>query len=520
MSNVKMIMANKSNRQALQEWEEFLSSIRNSTPVDLNETDEAKAARIKKLEGSPEDWFKYYFPKYCFADPADFHKKSTKRFLKAKRIFQRRAWARGLAKSTRRMMEVFFKTFAKKFPTNLLLISKSEGNAIRLLAPYKANLEANQRLINDYGSQEKIGSWAADEFITRGKHGFRAVGAEQNPRGAKIEERRVNIIIFDDVDDDEVCRNPERVSTRWKWIQEAVIPTVDISLDYAICFDNNVIAEDSCSVRAQDYATDDETVNIRDENAKSVWKKNSEKDIDDLLALISYESGQKEFFNNPLGEGKAFKELIYGKCPPMKEMPLIVIYGDPSSSNKDKPLQRSMAKTSCKAVVVVGCKDEKYFVYNCFVYHTTNATFIDWLYTAYNSVVKKTQPYVYVENNGFQTPHYEQVLMPLVHAKGKENGGVLPLSPDGREKPDKWFRIEGTLEPINRMGLLILNIDEKDNPHMKRLEAQFKAASAICRTMDGPDAVEGAVYKIKHELFMQQPGVVKTIKRPKSKKRF
>src|SRR5690348_8824021 len=102
---MKLVVANKTNKQALQEWEEHLESIRNSTPVDLNETTEAKAKRIKKLEADPEQWFTYYFPKYCSSAPADFHIKSTKRLLKASRIYQRRAWARGLSKSTRRMFE-------------------------------------------------------------------------------------------------------------------------------------------------------------------------------------------------------------------------------------------------------------------------------------------------------------------------------------------------------------------------------------------------------------------------------
>ena len=264
-------MIELTDKQALLKWEDFLDQIRNSTPVDTNETKEQKAKRIKRLESNPEEWVQYYFPKYCFAAPAPFQINSTKRFVYAKRIMQRRAWARGLSKSTRRMFEIFFKTFALKFPTNMLMISKTEGNAIRLLAPYKANLEANQRLLNDYGTQEKLGSWKEEEFTTRKKATFRAVGAEQNPRGSKLEEIRVNTIVFDDLDDDEVCRNPDRVEQRFRWCQEAVIPTVGSACDCAICIDNNIIGEDSCTELFKEFATDDEVVNIRDENGVSTW---------------------------------------------------------------------------------------------------------------------------------------------------------------------------------------------------------------------------------------------------------
>lgn len=520
MSSVKMVLANQTNKQALVKWEDFLQSIRNSTPVDQNETEEDKAARIKKLEADPEEWFKYYFPKYCFAPAADFQKRSTRRILKTKRMFQRRAWARGLAKSTRRMMEIFFITFAKKFRTNMLMISKTEGNAKRLLGPYRANLEANQRLIHDYGVQEKIGSWSEEEFTTRSGHTFRAVGAEQNPRGTRNEELRVTIIVFDDVDDDEVCRNAERVEVRFKWIQEAVIPTVDIAADYYIFFDNNIIGEDSCAQRVKEYATDDEVINIRDANGVSVWpQKNSEEDIDFMLSLISYESAQKEYFNNPMSDGKVFKEMVWGKCPPLSKLDFVVIYADPSTSNKDRPTARSKAQNSCKAVTIVGKKDLKYYVYTAFVDVTKNAVFVDWLYGANDYVAGKTQAYTYIENNTLQDPFYEQVLLPLIFAKGKERGKVMGITPDARKKPDKFFRIEGTLEPKNRLGLLILNIDEKDNPHMKRLEAQFKSVSPNSRTMDGPDAVEGAVTILDNKIVAKAAGV-KAIRRKANNKRY
>jgi hypothetical protein len=520
MSNVKIVLANKTNKQALEDWEEFLDSIRNSTPVDINETQEQKAKRIKKLEADPEQWFKYYFPKYCFCEPSDFHKKSTRKVLKAKRLYQARRWARGLSKSTRRMFEVLYKKFAQKFRVNALLISKSESNAIRLLAPYRANLEANQRLINDYGEQVKVGKWSEEEFITKDGCSFRAVGAEQNPRGAKLEEMRVNVVIFDDVDDDEVCRNPERLQQRWEWIEQAVIPTVDISKDYFIFFDNNIIAEDSIAVRAAQYADDVETINIR-ENDKSVWpEKNSEADIDYMLSKVSYESGQKEYFNNPLSQGKTFKEMIYGKCPPLKDLDFVVQYADPATSNKDKPSIKSKAQNSCKANVLVGYSNLKFYVYKAFVDNTTNANFIDWLYAIRDYAMHAKMLYSFIENNTLQDPFYEQVLLPLIFSKGEENkasGGVLGITPDDRDKPDKWFRVEGTLEPLNRLGLLVLNEEEKNNPHMQRLEAQFKSAKSTSKELGAPDAVEGAVFKLKQMVAVAASDGLLMYKRTRNK---
>jgi hypothetical protein len=518
-------MTQETEKQSLLKWDEFLESIRNSTPVDVNETEEEKAKRIKRLEADPEAWFKYYFPKYSFADPAEFQKASAKRFINTKRIAQSRKWARGLSKSTRRMFEIFYMTFAKKFKTNMLMISKSEDNAVRLLNPYRANLEANNRLINDYGVQEKPGSWSEYEFVTRGKCAFRAVGADQNPRGSRLEELRVTIIVFDDVDDDEVCQNPDRVEKRFKWIQKAVLPTVDISGDYRIAFDNNVIAEDCCTLRFAQYATDDETVNIRDEYGKSTWiEKNSEQDIDDMLRLLSWDAAQGEYFNNPITKGKVFTEMTFGKCPPLEELPFVIIYADPSPSNKDKPSLKSKARNSCKAVSVIGTYDLKFYLYKCFVDVTTNYTFIEWLYAARDYVIRKTegrvQVYVFIENNTLQDPFYQQVLLPLIFEIGRQRNDVLGVTPDDRDKPDKYFRIEGNLEPLNRLGNLILNIDEKDDPHMKRMETQFLSVSPNSKTMDGPDSVEGGVHIAKNKNMLSVNDGIMSIKRPTNPKRY
>ena len=525
MSTVKMVLANKTNKQAMGEWEDLMQSIRQSAPVDLNENPADKAKRIKHLEkpGNEEEWIAYYFPKYCFCKPARFQILSFLRILKSpKGIYQRRAWARGLSKTTRRMFEIFYLMFVKKLKVNMLLISKTNENAVRLLDSYMANLEGNPRLINDYGAQERAGKWAHGEFTTRGNCTFRAVGAGQNPRGSKNEEIRVNVIQADDIDDDEVCRNEERLNLLWMWFEQAVIPTVDISAPYYIFVDNNIIAPDSIAVRAAKYASDVELVNIRDASGNSAWpEKNSEADIDKMLEQISYESGEKEYFNNPMEGGTVFKEITYGKCPPLGSLHFVVCYSDPATSNRDKPTQKSNTSNSCKAVVLVGYSNLKMYIYKAFVDIATNSTFVDWQYATRDFIANKTQPYFFVENNGLQNPFYEQVLLPLIHEKGKTKAaGVLGITPDDREKPDKYFRIEGTLEPLNRMGLLVFNIDEKEDPHMKRLEAQFKGVKPTSKKMDGPDAVEGAVFKLKQLVMVQDAGGMQSIPRKKNKHRF
>lgn len=214
--------------------------------------------------------------------------------------------------------------------------------------------------------------------------------------------------------------------------------------------------------------------------------------------------------------------MHWGKCPPIEALPFIEIYADPASSNKDKPTVKSKAYSSCKAVFVIGSDGFKYYVYYGFVDVMSNSKFIDCFYACWEYAKNKKAKVIFneVENNGLQNPFYEQVLLPLAFEKGQATGQVLPITPDTRDKPDKWFRIEGTLEPLNRLGQLILNIEEKDNPHMKRLESQFKAAKPTSKTLDGPDCIEGGVHKVKERINVLTSGGMELIRRKPNSKRF
>jgi hypothetical protein len=132
----------------------------------------------------------------------------------------------------------------------------------------------------------------------------------------------------------------------------------------------------------------------------------------------------------------------------------------------------------------------------------------------------KTQIYNYIENNSLQDPFYEQVLSPLMYAEGIARQHYIHLAPDERSKPDKFARIEGNLEHLNRTGKLIFNIAEKNNPHMVRLEEQFKAVNPqLSAPADGPDAVEGGVWIINNKMAAFA-GEVKSGRHKSNSKRY
>ena len=202
--------------------------------------------------------------------------------------------------------------------------------------------------------------------------------------------------------------------------------------------------------------------------------------------------------NNPIQEGKIFKNLPLGKMPALSKFKFLVCYGDPASSNKGKN------GSSFKSVCLVGRVGTTYYILKAFDDHCTNATFISWYYQMQEWVAGRVPVYYLIENNSLQDPFYEQVFLPLIREENERRKDSLFITGDTRPKTDKAARIEANLEPIDRNGAWLFNEDEKDNPHMAELLDQFKLFEmTMPYPADGPDCVEGAIAELKRRLQLE-----------------
>lgn len=485
------------DKKWLKFWKDYRQTLMTDTVVEF--TSEAEIAKHRaQLEANPEEWCKFFFPSYAKADFAPFHKTFFKRIFSRMEWYEVLSWSRELAKSTVVMFGVSYLILTGK-KRNVILTSNSYDNAERLLEPYRAQLDSNRRIIAYYGEQKDFGHWEMGEFRTKSGAAFRALGAGQSPRGTRNEDIRPDIILVDDFDTDEECRNPDMVKNKWDWFEQSLYPTRSVSEPLMVIFCGNIIAKDCCISRAGEVADHWDIVNIRDKNGKSTWPaKNSEEQIDRVLSKISLRSAQQEYFNNPIAEGVTFKEMIWGKCPPLSKLDFAVVYGDPATSNKDR--QSKNRNRSYKALFLIGHYQGKFYVYTGFLDQVKNAEFVEWFYALKKHIGDKTEVYYYIENNSLQDPFYEQVFKPQFKAMGEKYGHIA-ITGDKRGKGDKYIRIEGNLEPLNRAGELILNVNEKENPHMKRLEQQFLYVNPqLNAPADGPDCIEGGIYIINQKI--------------------
>ncbi len=513
-----MVKSKGNTRAILIDWDDYRKQLQEDTYVEESQNSAELLKHRKDLEANPIEWIYFFFPKFAKYPFAKFHIKFILRIINNMEWYEVISWSRELSKSTCVMFVILYLVLTGK-KKNIIMTSNSYDNAVRLLEPYRANLDSNGRIKAYYGEQPLLGHWEEGEFKTKGGASFRAVGAGQSPRGTRSGQLRVDALLVDDFDTDEECRNSEIIKKKWNWFEQALYFTRSISEPLLTIWCGNIIAKDCCITRAGNKAKELskrkkplgnwDIINIRMVNinkpdpkndflkGKSVWpEKNTEEMIEQVLAQVSTASAQKECFNNPVSEGDIFKEITWGKCPPLSKLKFVVVYADPSTSNKD----RSSKGTSFKSVFMIGFYENKFYIYNGFLEQTGSENFVGWFYDMKDYAGNKTQIYFYIENNSLQDPFYEQVFIPIF-AKHAKKRGAIPISPDNRKKPDKFSRIEGNLEPLNRKGQLVFNEAEKGNQHMQRLAEQFKLVNPkLSAPADGPDCIEGGVFIINNKL--------------------
>ena len=478
----------------LKQWKKLCETVQNSTTINVAESEKDKLARIKKVRGDYAAFVDYYFPHYTINPEtgkttpcADFHIKAANKVKKERNLKAVFKWHRGAAKSTH--LDIFIPLWLKcqevKQLNVMVLVGKSEDNANTLLADIQAELQFNQRYIHDFGQQYNNGSWEEGKFITKDGTAFFARGRGQSPRGLRHRSHRPDYIVIDDLDDDELCENPARVTRLTKWVKEALFGALDGGRGRFIMV-GNLIAKNS--VLANIAATDGvhvSQVNIWDKNGNVSWAaKWTPDEVKDIERFQGYRSFQKEYMNNPITEGAVFRQdwIKWGKLPDLKKFEELVLYIDPSF--------KGTTKNDYKAAKLWGKVGSQLWHIKAFVRQCSVAEMVRWLYDLYEwSLEKGIAIKWYMEANFMQ-----DTILDEFRREGDLRGYQLPISGDKRKKPDKFQRVEA-ISPLWERGFVTYNEDEKNDPDMLAGIDQTLAFEKGMRGHDdAPDADEGAIW--------------------------
>ena len=491
-------MATKANiNETLERWKKLCETVQNSTTINVVETEKEKLARIKKVRADYAAFVDYYFPHYTINPEtgkttpcAEFHIKAANKVKRERNLKAVFKWHRGAAKSTH--LDIFIPLWLKcqevKQLNVMVLVGKSEDNANTLLADVQAELQFNQRYIHDFGQQYNNGSWEDGEFVTKDGTAFFARGRGQSPRGLRYRSHRPDYIVIDDLDDDELCESPARVTRLTNWVKEALFGALDGGRGRFIMV-GNLIAKNS--VLANIAATDGvhvSQVNIWDKNGKVSWAaKWTPNEVKAIERFQGYRSFQKEYMNNPITEGAVFRQdwIKWGKLPDLKKFEELILYIDPSF--------KGTTKNDYKAAKLWGKVGSQLWHIKAFVRQCSVSEMVRWLYNLYEwSLQMGIAIKWYMEANFMQ-----DTILDEFRREGELRGYQLPISGDKRKKPDKFQRVEA-ISPLWERGFVTYNEDEKNDPDMLAGIDQTLAFEKGMRGHDdAPDADEGAIWYLQ-----------------------
>ena len=476
------------DRKLIQSFEDLVDAISGSTPVDITESKADKAKRIKFLLSDYEAFCNYYFPAYCYAPFSKFHKTIQSEVIEDPNNIFLGQWARGFAKSTHLgLFTPCFLKFNGKL-RGMMAGSYNETMAGEKLEDLRANLQGNERILNDFGEQQSVGQWEYGMFKTKDDIGFYGFGKRQSPRGTKFRWKRPNYGFVDDLNDARELKNDDIAAEDKRWVIEelkAALWTREWWLVIAQnkFHDNTVTAliENDDQIKAKVHRVD-----ILDANGNSNWSENEDFSTERVKELEASEGGGfiRERMNTPYEEGKTFKAEWLNSwvdCDTIEYDGVLIHYLDPSYLDSDK--------SDYKAWVLIGKTGMHYDIIDCWIRKETSKAMWEQAYDIDNIYDEAVIQHC-MEANFIQ----EKVHKAELERVEKDNGRALKLLYDHRKKGGKFERI-ATMQSLFQRGLIRFNIHRKKNEDMKMLRKQLLAIEKGSRINDdGPDALEGAIW--------------------------
>lgn len=510
-------------KKALEIWKEHCRKLQTITDNNKihDETNKQREKRIEKLLNDYPAFCEYYFPHFLqlrdkatgnvikTIHNAKFHNQAATLIRNTPNIKAVFKWPRGHAKSTH--FDIFSPLWLMFQHVPLInfmvIVGKSEDAAIRLLGDLQAELQYNQRIIDDFGNMTTAGDWQEGEFTASNGVHFLAVGRGQSPRGLRSREARPDYIVIDDLDDDELCRNERRVRELTDWVKEALFGSLDVGRGRFIMV-GNLIAKNS--VLANIAATKGvfvSEVKAVDTNGNPVWTEKWTREEAEMYAeFVGYRAWQKEMMHNPITSGSIFRNewIRYKRIRPLHEYEQIVCYTDPSF--------KSTTANDYKACRMWGKLGNELHLIATFVRQATVTEMVRWLYDLYEaccigkdnitgvfSIKQQTVAInFYIEANFLQ-----DIILDEFTTEGNARGYQLPILPDKRKKPEKIQRIEA-VSPLWERGCVFYNEALKDSPDMiAGIEQTLALERGAKAHDDAPDADEGAIWFLQRHTRLQ-----------------
>ena len=134
---------------------------------------------------------------------------------------------RGHAKSTVMSLKNALHAALYGYKRYILLVSDTETQAVGFLDAIKSELEENPRILRDFGEQPGKKTWKTSSILLANGCRIDAAGSGQKLRGRRNHERRPDLILCDDIENDEGVRTAEQRDKLAAWFYKAVCKSGD-----------------------------------------------------------------------------------------------------------------------------------------------------------------------------------------------------------------------------------------------------------------------------------------------------
>jgi predicted phage terminase large subunit-like protein len=489
----------KVNKELLKRWEKRTAWIKAATFCkEVSESE--KAEKLKEIEPDYKKWFAFIFPHYNSVCAA-YHIQMCNLLVKHRNIRLLGEIFRSGAKSVHGDMGIpLYLYLVHKDLFFMLLIGETESKAKRLLSDIQAELQYNEILTTYYGNRFQFGSWADGDFTTIDGVIFLAFGFGQNPRGARVQNRRPDYIVVDDVDNKRHVNNDRLMREAVDYITEDVwglFDSTDKGIERFVYLNNN-FHKNSITNRLKNYFTEviekNKEQKIKSDTLYKIitvpavkdlqtftpnWpEKTSAKYWENKFNNMPYRSFMREYMHVHISDGSVFKyeDILYADPLPLKKYDAIGLYGDMSyKENADY-----------KALIIAGKTGRQFHILYCYLRQKSRRDAAKWLYDLYEDEKLKLINIRYQIEGLFAQDEFVNDF----DTEGDDRGYHIPMVADKRTKEGKYDRIESLSGFFERHNVYFSKAQL--NADMQTLIDQFLAFEKGSQAHDdGPDATHG-----------------------------
>jgi phage terminase large subunit-like protein len=487
------------------DFELLRADIQAATKDIPQESSSQKHARIKRLQANPVEALYYYFPHW---NPEKQHPEADKclRFaVNHRKYTMMRMWPRGHKKTQSAAVETPMLRKSHRLFGCMALVAINEKMAKIQLGELQAELEGNERYINDFGTQKRHGDWADGEFITQDRVKFIAQGIGQPIRGVKSNANRLDYAVVDDIDTLKRMKNYDQVRELFGWVKQDLMGAKGPQ-GLALEFCNNLYGKRTVTYEMWQHLLAIKKRNPEvgkgiyiskfaalDKDGKPVWHwVYTPEFFAEEMELQGPVDFAKNYLHDTSEPGKVFKpEMLPWRQPlKLREYDQVLCYHDVAYSDNDS--------ADYNAIVYVGRKGTRFDVLGAYLRRSLLKAAMHYMYLQYVRV-QNSQPETWLRN--IQERQFaDHFTRREKQELDEEFGFVLPLEYDDlRIRPgarDKDSRILSMLS-LFASGHVGFNAKLESDADMLLLREHLLSwAPGSQIPDDGLDALSSALYHL------------------------